>query len=169
MGIVTATLHDMTTSNQNYAATDYASTTVGTAQAGHRPVARTRARIRGRRALAVLGAAAAALAIWAIAVPLAGADLTVRMNGTTQPIGPGSVVGSTLIAALVGWALLAVLERVVRRPRRIWTINAVVALAISMAGPLTSATGATTTLTLIGMHLAVGAVLIPVLRSTTRP
>jgi hypothetical protein len=52
---------------------------------------------RGRRALAVLGAVAAALAVWAIAVPLAGADLTVHMNGTTRPIGPGSIVTSTCL------------------------------------------------------------------------
>jgi hypothetical protein len=117
----------------------------------------------------VLGAAGAALAVWVIAVPLAGTDLTVRVNGETQSIEPGSVVTSTLIAALVGWALLAVLERVVRRPRRTWTINAIVAFAISLAGPLTSGADATTTITLIGMHLAVAAVLIPGLGRTARP
>jgi hypothetical protein len=148
----------MTTSNPNYVST------AADPAHDHRPVAR----IRARRALAVLGAAGTALAVWVIAVPLAGADLAVRMNGETQSIEPGSVVASTLIAGLVGWALLAVLERVVRRPRRIWTINAFVAFALSLAGPLTSGADATTTVTLIGMHLAVAAVLIPALGRTAR-
>jgi hypothetical protein len=158
-GPVTTTLQGMTTTaNQNHV-----STAAGPTH-DHRPVAR----IRARRALAVLGAAGAALTVWVIAVPLAGADLTVRVSGETQSIELGSVVAGALIAGLVGWALLAVLERVVRRPRQTWTINAGVAFVLSLTGPLGSDADATTTITLIGMHLAVAAVLIPALGRTAR-
>lgn len=149
----------MTTFHRNHL-----STAANPARAGQRSIART----RGLRALAVLGAAAAALAIWAIADPLAGIDLTVRTDGTTQPVGPVSTFTSALLAGLAAWALLAVLERVVRRPRRTWTINALVALAVSLAGPLIGGAATTATVILVGMHLAVGAVLLVALGRTAR-
>lgn len=132
--------------------------------ADRRPVART----RGLRALAVLGAAAAALAVWAVAVPLAGTQLTVHMNGTTQPVGPGTVVTTALLAGLGGWALLAALERIGRRPRRTWTVIAVVVLVLSLAGPVGDGAHPATTIALAVMHLAVGATLIPTLRRSAR-
>ncbi|MDJ0347414.1 DUF6069 family protein [Streptomyces sp. H10-C2] len=120
------------------------------------------------RAFAVLGSAAAALAVWTVTVPLAGAHLTVRMNGATQPVGPGAVVTASLLAGLAGWALLATLERFGHRPRRAWTGIAVLVLALSLAGPLGSGVHSATTMALAGMHLAVGAVLIPALRHSAR-
>ena len=136
-------------------------------------------RRRAQRLLAVLGAVMAALAIWVIAVPVAGADLTVRQSGTTQPVGLAAVIGASLLAGLAGWALLALLER--RAPRRAdrapaadqgnwarrrWTAIALGALVLSLAGPLPGGVGTATTVTLAGMHLAVGAVLILGLRRT---
>lgn len=103
----------------------------------------------------------AALAVWALAVPLAGATLTVRMGGGTQTVGPVSVAVSSLLAGLAGWALLAVLERLATRPGRIWTIIALIVCALSLLGPLGGAVGAAATLVLILLHLVVGAVLVP--------
>jgi lysylphosphatidylglycerol synthetase-like protein (DUF2156 family) len=123
-------------------------------------------RTGGLRALAALGAAAAALAVWMVAVPLAGTELTVRLNGVPQELGPGTVVITSLLGGLAGWALLAVLERFGRRPRRTWTAIAVVVLVLSLAGPLGNGVHTATTIALAGMHLAVGVVLIPVLRCT---
>jgi len=116
----------------------------------------------------VLGGVTAALAVWAAAVPLAGTELTVRMNGTSQPVGPGAVVAMSLLAGLAGWALLAVLERFGRRSRRTWTVIAVAVLVLSLAGPLGSGVNAASALVLAGMHLAVGAVLVTTLRGLAR-
>ncbi|WP_049556300.1 DUF6069 family protein [Nonomuraea sp. SBT364] len=113
------------------------------------------------RILTVAGASAAALAVWAVAVPVAGTTLTVRMGAGTQPIEPGSVLVVSLLVGLAGWALLAVLERFASRPGRIWTVVALTVLVLSLLGPLGSAVGIATTLVLVLMHLVVGAVLVP--------
>ncbi|MCO5998930.1 DUF6069 family protein [Actinoallomurus rhizosphaericola] len=113
-----------------------------------------------RLLLTVAGAPAAALAVWAVAVPLAGATLTVRTGGGTRTVGPASVVAASLLAGLAAWALLAVLERSAARPGRIWTITALAALALSLTGPLGSATGVAAALVLTVLHLVTGAVLV---------
>jgi hypothetical protein len=61
-----------------------------------------------------------------------------------------------------GWALLALLERLTART--IWTVTALLA---SLGGPLSrSGITAANRAVLVLPHLAVGAVLIPALRST---
>lgn len=113
-----------------------------------------------RLLITVIGAPAAALATWALAVPLAGITLTARTGGSTQPVGPEAIAVTSLLAGLAGWLLVAVLERFVARPGRIWTISAPAVLAASLAGPLDSAVGAAATLVLILLHLVVAAVLL---------
>ncbi|TDC95576.1 hypothetical protein E1292_39195 [Nonomuraea deserti] len=113
------------------------------------------------RLLTVIGASAAALAGWVLAVPVAGIALTVRMGGGMQQVGPAAVVVASLLAGLAGWALLAVLERFASRAGRPWTIVALAVLALSLLGPLGSAAGTTATLVLVLLHLIVGAVLVP--------
>ncbi|GII05923.1 hypothetical protein Pta02_79310 [Planobispora takensis] len=108
----------------------------------------------------MIGAPAAALAAWALAVAVIGTEPTVRMGGGTQPVGPVPVVVTGLLAGLAGWTLLAVLERFTSRPGRIWTIVALVVLALSLSGPLGGAVGPTATLVLVLLHLIVGAVLV---------
>ena len=116
---------------------------------------------RRERWLAVLGPAGAALAVWLAAVPLAGVDLQVRMSGTTEDVGPVSVVVSALLAAVAGLGCLAVLRRITKRPARIWTLLASAVLVLSLSGPLGQAVGTGATVILVAMHLAVAAVLIP--------
>ncbi|GII57088.1 hypothetical protein Pth03_54770 [Planotetraspora thailandica] len=124
---------------------------------------------RVRRLLAVAGASAAAVAVWALAGPVAGADLSVRLSGVVQEVGPGSVVAASLAAGLAAWASLALLERLTTRPRRNWTVLAVAALALSLTGPLGSGIGTAAVLVLTCMHLVVGAVLVPGLALSRRP
>jgi Family of unknown function (DUF6069) len=120
------------------------------------------------RALGVLGAALAALAIWVVADQLLGANLLVRSGGgSTQSVGAGTVVAASLLAALLGWALLAVLERRTSRARAVWTGVALVVLLLSLSGPLTGGTTPSTRATLVLMHLTVAAVLIPTLRRSS--
>jgi hypothetical protein len=128
-------------------------------------------RPRRARALAVIAATLAALAVWLITDPLLGIDLT----GTTrpgsqqlQPITPALVAGASLAVALAGWALLALLERFTARARTIWTAIALLAALLSLAGPLsTLASTEANVLALALMHLAVAAVLIPMLAGTS--
>ena len=125
-------------------------------------------RIR-QRVLTVAAAVVAAVLAWLIAVPIVGIDLLVRPGGgAAQQVGLGSVVAVSLLASLLGWGLLALLERLVsRRALTAWTVVAVVVLMLSLSGPLTAATNAAVAIALVLMHLVVGAVLIMGLRRTT--
>ena len=82
-----------------------------------------------------------------------------------RTVGPGAVAAAGLLAGLAAWALLALLERVLARPGRAWTVIAVVVLAVSLAGPL-GAAGAAGAAVLAGLHLVVAAVLVPGLGRT---
>ena len=115
-----------------------------------------------RPAWVVLAASVAvAVAIWMVAAPLAGADLLVdslvgRMEVDLPSVALGSVIG--------GFGALAV-GRIVRRlsssPRRHFLVATGVILALSLIGPATTALTTATALWLCSMHLAVGAVAIP--------
>jgi uncharacterized membrane protein YhaH (DUF805 family) len=127
---------------------------------------------RRARLVAVVGATAAALGVWALAGGLLGVDLTVRTgsDAAVQHLGPVAVTLVGVLVGLAGWGTLALAER--RTPARArtgWMILAVAVLAVSLAGPLTSATTPAATVALLGMHLAVAGVLIPALtRTATR-
>lgn len=104
-----------------------------------------------RRALGVAAAVVAPLAIWAIGA-LAGVDYTVESPG--QPatvIGAGAIVMIALVAALLGWAALALLERFAPRVARpVWISLAIVVTVLSFVPVLSvEATG--------GAKLALGA------------
>lgn len=121
----------------------------------------------GLRALAVVGATLAALAVWLVAVPVAGVDLAAGFgDGPPDEIGARGVVVTALGAGLAGWALLEVLERVVRRPRTVWVAVALIVLLVSLIGPLAGAVSTAATVTLVVLHLAVAAVLVPILART---
>jgi peptidoglycan/LPS O-acetylase OafA/YrhL len=118
------------------------------------------------RALSVGGAIVAAVAVWVVAVPLLGLHLVIRFgSGAPQTIAVGFVVGTTLIASLAAWGLLALLERRTARARSIWTLVAVAVLIVSLALPLSAGTTTTSKIVLAIMHVVVAAVLIPGLRA----
>ncbi|TDC16789.1 hypothetical protein E1284_11570 [Actinomadura bangladeshensis] len=125
-------------------------------------------RTRILRAATVAATTIAALTLWALTVPVAGLDLSAETGGRSQPIGAAAVVTATLAVGLAAWALLALLERTTARPRRTWTITALTVLALSLTGPLGSATDTESLLVLTALHLLVGAVLIPGLTSSPR-
>ncbi|MFE9689437.1 DUF6069 family protein [Micromonospora sp. NPDC005806] len=130
------------------------------------PVAAARPARRRGRALAVLATTAATLLVWVAAVPLAGVDLVANTGGTEQTVTPVAVAVSTLLAALAGWGLLALLERFTARARGIWTGVAVVVLPVSLLGPLGGGVGTAATVTLVAMHLVAAAVLVQTLFRT---
>lgn len=129
---------------------------------------------KGRtRALCAAGGALAAALAWTIEVPLLGIHLNFRY-GTShiEIVAVSQIIGASLAASLLGWLLLAVLDRRTRHARTLWTSLALAGLAASVALPLAAATtSATTTSALVGlaaMHLTVGAAVIPAMASTAR-
>jgi hypothetical protein len=122
-------------------------------------ITRTPARAR-TRGLAVVGAGLAALGGWTVGA-LLGADYWITDVQGTARVDISATVVSTVVVALLGWALLAILERVATWGRTAWTYVAVGVLAVSMTPiGLVEAT-ASTRIALMIAHLAVAAVLIP--------
>jgi Family of unknown function (DUF6069) len=121
------------------------------------------------RALCAAGGALAAALAWIVEVPLLGIHLTVRFGtGHIQTIAVGQVIGVTVAASLLGWLLLALLERRTPHARPLWTTIALAALAASLALPLAAATTTAAVAGLIVLHLTVGAAVIPAMAHTAR-
>jgi len=104
----------------------------------------------------VTAAAVVALAIWALA-RLLEVELTVGKGRDASPVGAVEVIVTVLLAGLAAWGVHTLLVR--RGAARWWPFVGSTALAISVIGPTWLADGAAGVV-LIGMHLAVGFVLI---------
>ena len=121
--------------------------------------------MRRNRILGVAGATLAAVAVWAVEVPVLGIRLQTQFGNTApQDVGIGAVVLSSLAGSLAGWGLLAILEGRFARARTIWTVIAIAFLLASFSVPFSAGTTTTTKVALAMMHLSVAAVLIPALR-----
>src|SRR5579862_5898878 len=95
---------------------------------------------RTRALCAAAGALAGALA-WTVEVPLLGIRLNFRYGTShNEIIAVSQIIGATLAALLLGWLLLAVLDRHTPYARTLWTIMALAGLAASVALPLAAAT-----------------------------
>jgi hypothetical protein len=121
------------------------------------------------RALCAAGGALAAALAWIVEVPLLGIHLNFRFgSGHIQTIAVGQVIGVTVAASLLGWLLLALLERRTPHARLLWTTIALAALAASLALPLAVATTTSAVAGLVVMHATVGAAVIPAMARTAR-
>ena len=119
--------------------------------------------------MSVAGGAAAAAVAWSVEVPLLGVRLTVKFGAMhPQTIVAGQVIGAALVAGLLGWLLLALLERTTPRARMAWTGAALLVLVVSLALPLAAATTTAATVGLVVLHLVVAAAVIPALAATAR-
>jgi hypothetical protein len=124
------------------------------------------------RLAAAGGAIVAALAVWFVAEVVLGLDLrqpAASVGEQTADVDAVHVAFGAAVGSLAGWALLAVVERLTARPRRVWTVIAVVALVVSLGGPLSgSGITASNRLALMLMHVVVAAVVVPALARTAR-
>jgi hypothetical protein len=113
--------------------------------------------------LAVAATPVATLAVWAVAQSVA--DLNVRVGANSAShVGPLTVLIVSLMVGVAAWATRLSLERSnAQRAGRAWVKLALIVLVVSLAGPLSAGTNATTKLALACMHLAAAAVLIPAL------
>ncbi|MBB6346650.1 DUF6069 family protein [Nonomuraea muscovyensis] len=120
---------------------------------------------RRTRVLAVGGAVLAAVLV-GLAAAVLGIELRVDMRNGQPPmvIGLPLVAGFALAFALLGWGALAVLERFSERAATIWTWLAVIVLLVSFVPILFAEATAGARTVLAAMHLAVAAVLVPLLR-----
>jgi len=109
-----------------------------------------------KRASVVAGATSAALLVWAVATWIGGGEPALRQGGS---VSAPAVALAGVVAGLVAWAWLALLERMVRRPRRVWTVTAIVVFVLSLAGPAGGA-GVGAVLALLCLHLVVAVVLV---------
>lgn len=117
--------------------------------------------------LGVLGA----LVAWGIAELL---GFHVRQPAfTIGAPAPAMTAGFVLVASAVGgliaWLVLALMEHVLRRPRRAWLVIATLGLVVSLGGPLSGyGVDAADRVVLMSMHLVVGLIVI-ILLSRTLP
>ena len=120
------------------------------------------ARVRRARAVALLAATGAALAVWVL-TRLLGIGLTVRLaaSGPALPVDPSVVVIVSVLAGVAGWVVLAGLEQLTARARWAWLGLAIVALVLSLAGPLGAGTTTGARVSLAAMHVLAAAILIP--------
>jgi hypothetical protein len=111
---------------------------------------------RGRSAAIVAAATLVALAIWGLARVL-GVELAVGKGDQASLVGAADVLITVLLAGVAAWLVQGLLAR--RGAAGWWPFLGSTALAISIIGPTWLADGAASVV-LIGMHLAVGLVLI---------
>ena len=117
------------------------------------------------RALVVLVAAAAAVLVWVLADPLLEADLDVRFGDSGPPdhVTARAVGVTTVAAGLLGWGLLEVLERRSPRGEDIWVAAAVLAMLLSLLGPVIAGMTVSATVGLLAIHIVAGGTLIALL------
>jgi hypothetical protein len=107
----------------------------------------------------------AALAVWIIIDPLAGVDLTVRVDDKLQTVGPLAIAGVTAAAGLAAWGVLALMEPGDDLRRR-WRTLAAGVLVLSLAGPISAGETTEAKLALNALHVIVGTTLIGLLGRT---
>jgi hypothetical protein len=102
-------------------------------------------------------AAAAALLLWTLVVPVGGLDLRTGGGDDGPTVGPVNVLFIAVAAGLGAWF---VASRMRRRgvPRRAWLWLTFAVLVISLAGPVGAGTLASS-LVLVAMHVLVGGIL----------
>lgn len=122
------------------------------------------------RLIAVGSAVVGALVVWALAEFAFGVDLHSPAMGGQPPqqITAGWVVIVAAIVSLLGWGVLALLEKFTSNARTVWTVLAGIVFLVSLSGPW-SGPGITTgnRLLLMLIHVVVAGLLIPQLSRTS--
>jgi hypothetical protein len=113
----------------------------------------------------VAAAALVGLVIWGLA-RVVGVALTVGKGDQAGLVGADDVLITVLVAGVAAWAVRRLLAR--HGAAGWWPFVGSTALAISIIGPTWLADGAASVL-LIGMHLAVGFVLITGFHTSSDP
>ncbi|CAG7628711.1 DUF6069 family protein [Actinacidiphila bryophytorum] len=121
---------------------------------------------RRARAVAVGAATLLPAAVWLPAYAL-GVRFVLTDSQGTATVNLPVVLAFSLLFALLGWASLALLERLTRRAPTWWTTLAATVAALSLVPVFAEDATAGTKAALTLIHLTVAATLIPLLRRTT--
>lgn len=124
------------------------------------------------RLVTVAGASLAALATWLVAESLFGLELhsPAANAGEAADIGASHVALAAAVGSLLGFGLLAVLERLTSRARRTWMVIAALGLLVSLGGPLSgSGITAANRVVLVLMHVVVAAVVVAGVYRASQP
>lgn len=137
------------------------------------PIERTRpttvARLRRRQRAQAVGVAVVASGVLYLGARAAGTDFVLTDPGATEShalILPEIVVFA-LVFALLGWGTLALLERVTRHGRTVWSALAGTVLAASFIPIFIERATVDTRVMLCLIHVAVALALLPMLRHRT--
>ncbi|MDQ3326716.1 MAG: DUF6069 family protein [Actinomycetota bacterium] len=122
-----------------------------------------------RRLTTVITAIVAACLVWAGGTAVLDHALSVPQTGDRPPLEVSlpMVVFVSALASLLGWGLLALLERRSPRGTKIWVWIAVAVVAISLLPLLAPGIAAGTRVVLALLHLIVAVVLIPGMNHTS--
>jgi len=135
-----------------------------------RPATLSRVR-RGDRVVALIATVIGPVLVWLVATVGFGQQLYQPGFGGSAPqeLSIWLVVAVASTAALAGVGVLALIERIHRRAAQDWLVVSSAVLILSLGGPL-SGEGIDTAnkLALVSMHLAAGAVMIPLLYRSAR-
>jgi thiamine transporter ThiT len=125
-------------------------------------------RWRAGRVVAIAIAATATGLAWLLG-RLAHVDYVVDTPIGTRTITLALTIVATVVAGLAGWVVIALLERYISSPRRVWIALTLVVLALSIAPVFRTTANLGTQLMLTALHCVAAAVLIPALpqRRTT--
>jgi hypothetical protein len=113
-----------------------------------------------------------ALAVWTVSELGFGVDVRQPAFGTGVPqdLTAGPIIVASVVAGLVAWLALALLERLTRHARAAWVALAALALAASLGAPLSGrGIDGGSRLVLALLHFTVGTLLIVLLARTSRP
>jgi hypothetical protein len=118
----------------------------------------------------VVCACVSAAATWAIVTQVAGVHLGVRLpRSPATTVALGTTVAAAATATLLGWGVLAALEALTRRARKMWAILAAAVSTASLALPIAWATTTAAALGLVAVHLVVASVAITGFTRGTSP
>jgi hypothetical protein len=120
----------------------------------------------GRRVIALVLAAIVTSAVWFVAHTAVDGDIVAKSGGNDMTVTLPSVIVATLVSGLLGWALLAILERKASSPRKTWTISAVVVFVLSLLGGPLGGVTTSAKISLACLHAAAALVLIPLFART---
>lgn len=120
-----------------------------------------------RRLTTVVAAVLAAVVVFYIETLLLGIDLATPTldDQASREITVFTVINVAVTASLIAWIGMAMLEGMINTKARVtWTVIAVVAFVVSLAGPFAgSGLELSTRFGLAAMHVVVAAILIPLI------
>ena len=119
-----------------------------------------KARRSARRGIVVVAATVLTGLTWLFG-RLAGVDYVAQTPLGTREVTLVLTVVATAVSGLIGWAVVAVLERYTTSTRTLWIALGLVVLVASVIPVIATTAAFATKVTLIALHCVAAAVLIP--------